>query len=74
MSLSRRIIAIAVVTLAGVALTGLKYMENIRNSQGPMIQCRYWRIVVLAGVVIAGFYCINFLMIFAVKITDQVGS
>ena len=35
-------------------------MKEIGNSQGPAFRCRYRRIVVLAGVVLAGFYCTKF--------------
>ena len=32
-------------------------MEEIGNLQGPTFRCRYRRIIVLAGVALAGFYC-----------------
>ena len=37
-------------------------MKEIGNMQGPAFRCRYRRIVVLAGVVLAGFYCSNIIM------------
>ena len=32
-------------------------MEEIRSSQGLTVRCRFCRIIVLAGVALAGFYC-----------------
>ena len=38
-------------------------MKEIGNMQGPAFRCRYRRIVVLASVVLARFYCMFILFV-----------